>query len=186
MKKNLTLIFSAFLLSMSAYAQTAEQIVDNYEAKAIAGNVEYKFAQTINDDLNQRVYTQRTFQGIPIYNSYSTYIIKDKQVISKTSSENFNISLKNADISPSLNFNDALNKVAQSEGLKFFSDSKIDQNGVYFSKDDSFIICSDGVHNVMTLELLRLLLSEENGKEKIEEYLGEHAVDNFSLININA
>jgi protein phosphatase len=55
-----------------------------------------------------------------------------------------------------------------------------------FSKDDSFIICSDGVHNVMTLELLRLLLSEENGKEKIEEYLGEHAVDNFSLININA
>ncbi|WP_295676999.1 T9SS-dependent M36 family metallopeptidase [uncultured Empedobacter sp.] len=137
MKKNLTLIFSAFLLSMSAYAQTAEQIVDNYEAKAIAGNVEYKFAQTINDDLNQRVYTQRTFQGIPIYNSYSTYIIKDKQVISKTSSENFNISLKNADISPSLNFNEALNKVAQSEGLKAFSDSKIDQNGVYFSKDDS-------------------------------------------------
>lgn len=38
MKKNLTLIFSVFLLSMSAYAQTAEQIVDNYEAKAIAGN----------------------------------------------------------------------------------------------------------------------------------------------------
>lgn len=137
MKKNLTLLFSAFVLSMSAHAQTAEQIVDNYETKATTSNIEYKFAQTINDNATQRVYTQRTFQGIPIYNSYSTYIIKNKQVISKTSSENFNISLKNANISPSLSLNDALNKVAQTEGLKAFSDSDIKQNGVYFSKDDA-------------------------------------------------
>lgn len=52
------------------------------------------------------------------------------------------------------------------------------------SKDDSLIICSDGVHNVMTLEHLRLLLSEENGMEKIEEYLSQHGVDNFSLIYV--
>ncbi|MCA4777526.1 hypothetical protein OBK24_08350 [Empedobacter falsenii] len=44
---------------MAAHAQTAEQIVDNYETKAIAGNVEYKFAQTINDNATQRVYTQK-------------------------------------------------------------------------------------------------------------------------------
>lgn len=59
MKKNLTLLFSAFVLSMAAHAQTAEQIVDNYETKAIAANVEYKFAQTINDNATQRVYTQK-------------------------------------------------------------------------------------------------------------------------------
>ncbi|QNS40322.1 protein serine/threonine phosphatase 2C family protein [Chryseobacterium manosquense] len=53
-----------------------------------------------------------------------------------------------------------------------------------FSKGDSFVICSDGVHNVMTLEHLKLLFSEVNGMEKIEEYLAEYAVDNFSLINI--
>ena len=137
MKKNLTLIFSAFLLSMSAHAQTAEQIIDNYETKAIASNVEYKFTQTINDDTTQRVYTQRTFQGIPIYNSYSTYVIKNQQIISKTSSENFNISLKNAPVSPSLSFDQAINKVAQTEGLKVISDEKITQNGVYISKNDT-------------------------------------------------
>ena len=137
MKKNLTLIFSAFILSMSAHAQTAEQIIDNYETKAIASNVEYKFTQTINDDTTQRVYTQRTFQGIPIYNSYSTYVIKNQQIISKTSSENFNISLKNAPVSPSLSFDQAINKVAQTEGLKVISDEKITQNGVYISKNDT-------------------------------------------------
>ncbi len=52
------------------------------------------------------------------------------------------------------------------------------------SKDDSFIICSDGVHNVMTLEHLRLLLSEENGLEKINVYLSDHARDNFSFIYV--
>ncbi|MEG0188000.1 MAG: T9SS-dependent M36 family metallopeptidase [Algoriella sp.] len=137
MKKNLTLIFSAFILSMSAHAQTAEQIIDNYETKAIASNVEYKFTQTINDDTTQRVYTQRTFQGIPIYNSYSTYVIKNQQIISKTSSENFNISLKNAPVSPSLSFDQAINKVAQTEELKVISDEKITQNGVYISKNDT-------------------------------------------------
>ena len=137
MKKNLTLIFSAFVLSMYAHAQTAEQIVDNYETQAIASNVEYKFAQTIDDDATQRVYTQRTFQGIPIYNSYSTYVIKNKQVISKTSSENFNISLKNVAVSPALSFDQAINKIAQAEGLKVITDTKVNQNGVYISKDDA-------------------------------------------------
>ncbi|SFN13189.1 Por secretion system C-terminal sorting domain-containing protein [Algoriella xinjiangensis] len=137
MKKNLTLIFSAFVLSMYAHAQTAEQIVDNYETQAIASNVEYKFAQTIDDDATQRVYTQRTFQGIPIYNSYSTYVIKNKQVISKTASENFNISLKNAAVSPALSFDQVINKIAQAEGLKVIADTKVNQNGVYISKDDA-------------------------------------------------
>lgn len=137
MKKNLTLLFSAFVLSMAAHAQTAEQIVDNYETKAIAGNVEYKFAQTINDNATQRVYTQRTYQGIPIYNSYSTYIIKENQVISKTSSENFNISLNNANISPALSVDDALNKAAQFEGLKVLSNTNSTQEGIYFYNEES-------------------------------------------------
>ncbi|MGV0833887.1 T9SS-dependent M36 family metallopeptidase [Empedobacter brevis] len=137
MKKNFTLIFSAFILSMTVHAQTAEQIVDNYETKAIASNIEYKFAQTIHDNQTQRVYTQRTFQGIPIYNSYATYIIKDNQVVSKTSSDNFYISLKRANITPSLSFNQAINMIAQSEGLNIISDTKINQKGIYVSNEDT-------------------------------------------------
>ncbi|WP_314243573.1 T9SS-dependent M36 family metallopeptidase [Empedobacter tilapiae] len=136
MKKNLTLIFSAFLLSMTAHAQTAEQIVDNYETRAVASNVEYKFAQTIDDNQTQRVYTQRTYQGIPIYNSYSTYIIKNNQVVSKASSDNFNISLKRANTTPSLSFNQALNVISQNEGLNIISDTKITKKGIYLSNDD--------------------------------------------------
>ena len=80
---------------------------------------------------------KRTYQGIPIYNSYSTYIIKENQVISKTSSENFNISLNNANISPALSMDDALNKAAQFEGLKVLSNTNSTQEGIYFSTEES-------------------------------------------------
>lgn len=80
---------------------------------------------------------KRTYQGIPIYNSYSTYIIKENQVISKTSSENFNISLNNANISPALSVDDALNKAAQFEGLKVLSNTNSTQEGIYFYNEES-------------------------------------------------
>ncbi|MFV0158457.1 M36 family metallopeptidase [Empedobacter falsenii] len=80
---------------------------------------------------------KRTYQGIPIYNSYSTYIIKENQVISKTSSENFNISLNNANISPALSMDDALNKAAQFEGLKVLSNTNSTQEGIYFYNEES-------------------------------------------------
>lgn len=54
-----------------------------------------------------------------------------------------------------------------------------------FSNNSSFIICSDGVHNTMTAEHLSLLLHNKKGLGDIENYLKEHAVDNFSLILMN-
>lgn len=51
--------------------------------------------------------------------------------------------------------------------------------------DDSLLICSDGVHNTMTMEHISLYLSQGAAISKIHEYLNIHAKDNFSLININ-
>ena len=53
------------------------------------------------------------------------------------------------------------------------------------SGQDSFIICSDGVHNSMTIEHMSLLLSNAADTSGIEDYLNTHAKDNFSLVIIN-
>ena len=139
MKKNFTLIFSAFLLSMTAQAQNAEQLINNYQAQRTGNNVEYKFVQTINDekDQTQRVFTQRTFQGIPVYNSYTTYLVKNNQVVSSFASENYNSDFKTANVTPTLNLNQALNNVAQLEGLKLITDEASKDYGVHFSKEET-------------------------------------------------
>ncbi|HAY3534794.1 TPA: serine/threonine-protein phosphatase [Elizabethkingia anophelis] len=51
--------------------------------------------------------------------------------------------------------------------------------------NSSFIICSDGVHNTMTAEHLLLLFSVRNGLSDVENYLKEHAKDNYSLVFLN-
>ena len=139
MKKNFTLIFSAFLLSMTAQAQNAEQLVDNFQLQRSGNNVEYKFVQTINDekDQTQRVFTQRTFQGIPVYNSYTTYLIKNNQVVSALASEGFNANFRTADVSPTVNLNQALNNIAQSEGLKLITEESSQDYGVHFTKEET-------------------------------------------------
>lgn len=139
MKKNFTLIFSAFLLSMTAQAQNAEQLIDNYQLQRSGNNVEYKFVQTINDekDQTQRVFTQRTFQGIPVYNSYTTYLVKNNQVVSALASENFNSQLKSAAVTPTLTSQQVLQNIAQSEGLKLITNESSDEFGVHFTKDDT-------------------------------------------------
>ncbi|MBO6213523.1 M36 family metallopeptidase, partial [Algoriella sp.] len=139
MKKNFTLIFSAFLLSMTAQAQNAEQLINNYQAQRTGNNVEYKFVQTINDenDQTQRVFTQRTFQGIPVYNSYTTYLVKNNQVVSSFASENYNSDFKTVNVTPTLNLNQALNNVAQLEGLKLITDEASKDYGVHFSKEET-------------------------------------------------
>ncbi|MGV0833580.1 T9SS-dependent M36 family metallopeptidase [Empedobacter brevis] len=138
MKKNFTLIFSAFLLSMTVQAQNAEQLIDNYQLQRAGNNVEYKFVQTINDekDQTQRVFTQRTFQGIPIYNSYTTYLIKNNQVVSALASENYHSNFKTADVTPVLNLNQVLNNIAQSEGQKLITNETSQDHGVHFTKEE--------------------------------------------------
>ncbi|WP_314243726.1 M36 family metallopeptidase [Empedobacter tilapiae] len=139
MKKNFTLIFSAFLLSMTAQAQNAEHLIDNYQLQRSGNNVEYKFVQTINDekDQTQRVFTQRTFQGIPVYNSYTTYLIKNNQVVSALASDGFNSNFKTADVTPTLNLNQALNNIAHSEGLKLITEESSQDYGVHFTKEET-------------------------------------------------
>ena len=53
------------------------------------------------------------------------------------------------------------------------------------SEKDSFVLCSDGVHNTLTVDHLRLLLSENDNLTQIQEYLKIHAEDNYSLILVN-
>lgn len=53
------------------------------------------------------------------------------------------------------------------------------------SEKDSFVLCSDGVHNTLTVDHLRLLLSENDNLTQIQEYLKIHADDNYSLILVN-
>lgn len=52
------------------------------------------------------------------------------------------------------------------------------------SAQDSIIICSDGVHNTMTIEHLILHLAPDDGSKTMEDYLKIHANDNYSLIFI--
>lgn len=52
------------------------------------------------------------------------------------------------------------------------------------SEKDSFVLCSDGVHNTFTVDHLRLLLSENDNLKQIKEYLKIHAEDNYSLIYV--
>lgn len=50
------------------------------------------------------------------------------------------------------------------------------------SAQDSLIICSDGVHNTMSIEHIQLLLGSPESISEIQDYLNIHAKDNFSLV----
>lgn len=52
------------------------------------------------------------------------------------------------------------------------------------SAQDSIIICSDGVHNTMTIQHIQTLLENPGHTSEINNYLNIHAKDNFSLIMI--
>lgn len=52
------------------------------------------------------------------------------------------------------------------------------------SDQDSLILCSDGVHNTMTIQHIQTLLTNPGHTSEIHEYLNIHAKDNYSLITI--
>lgn len=52
------------------------------------------------------------------------------------------------------------------------------------SAQDSIIICSDGVHNTITIQHIQTLLENPGHTSEINNYLNIHAKDNFSLIMI--
>lgn len=53
-----------------------------------------------------------------------------------------------------------------------------------FSKDDLFIICSDGLHNLISIKQLLVFINQKNGLQKLERQFLEGAQDNYSIITI--
>ncbi len=64
------------------------------------------------------------------------------------------------------------------------SESSIGYQSIRFSEDDIFIICSDGVHNTISVEHLFVFIKEEGGLEKLKGKYLEESSDNYSLITI--
>ena len=62
------------------------------------------------------------------------------------------------------------------------SEPKIGYYSVQFSEDDLFIICSDGVHNTVSVGQILVYMSQENGLQKLKSQFLEEAQDNYSII----
>lgn len=62
------------------------------------------------------------------------------------------------------------------------SESSIGYQSVQFSEEDTFIICSDGVHNMMSIEQVLVYSSQENGLQELECQFLSEAQDNYSVI----
>ncbi len=62
------------------------------------------------------------------------------------------------------------------------SESSIGYQLIQFSEDDSFIICSDGVHNTVSVEQLLMEINQENGLQQLESQFLKGAQDNYSII----
>lgn len=64
------------------------------------------------------------------------------------------------------------------------SESSIGYQSIQFSEDDSFIICSDGVHNIISIEQILVYGSQENGLQELKSQFLKGAQDNYSLVTI--
>lgn len=62
------------------------------------------------------------------------------------------------------------------------SESKISYQLLPFSEDYRFIICSDGVHNTVSVEQILVYINQENGLQKLESQFLKEAQDNYSVI----
>ena len=64
------------------------------------------------------------------------------------------------------------------------SESNIGYHSTVFSQDDLFIICSDGVHNTISIEQIILFLNQKNGVQELESKFLKNTQDNYSIITI--
>lgn len=64
------------------------------------------------------------------------------------------------------------------------SEPSIDYQSKTFSKDDLFIICSDGLHNLISIEQLLVFIHQKNGLQELEHQFLMEAQDNYSIITI--
>lgn len=64
------------------------------------------------------------------------------------------------------------------------SESSIGYQSIQFSEDDSFIICSDGVHNTVSVEQILEYIKKRNGLQELKSQFLKEAQDNYSIITI--
>lgn len=64
------------------------------------------------------------------------------------------------------------------------SESSIGYQSIQFSEEDSFIICSDGVHNTVSVEQILMYINQENGLQQLESQFLKDAQDNYSIIAV--
>ena len=137
MKKNFTLVLSAFILSCTTYAQDFNSIIGSHITKTTQNTTDFKITQNVfnNKTSGNQIHIQRTYQGIPIYSAYATYLVKNNQVQWATKSESFDFKLDKIEATPQITFEQAAQNFAQSVGLNLFSSRSIDltstQKGVY-------------------------------------------------------
>ncbi|WP_026726991.1 PP2C family protein-serine/threonine phosphatase [Flavobacterium denitrificans] len=62
------------------------------------------------------------------------------------------------------------------------SESSIGYQSIQFLEGDIFIICSDGVHNIISIEQILVLGIQENGLQELERRFIKEAQDNYSII----
>lgn len=64
------------------------------------------------------------------------------------------------------------------------SEPSIGYQSKTFSDDDLFIICSDGLHNLISIEQLLVFINQKNGLQELERQILKEAQDNYSIITI--
>lgn len=62
------------------------------------------------------------------------------------------------------------------------SESSIGYQSIQCLEGDLFIICSDGVHNIISIEQILVLGIQENGLQELERRFIKEAQDNYSII----
>ena len=142
MKKNFTLLVAAFFLSCNAFAQDFNQMVGDHLSKTNTQISEFEIVQNNFSNLTQanQLHVQRLHQGLPVFSTYANYVIKNNRIVWATNSENFDANLDHININPSLSFENALSKFAQSEGKNLitasYNDLNTTQEGVYYFRED--------------------------------------------------
>ncbi|QTV05855.1 T9SS-dependent M36 family metallopeptidase [Faecalibacter bovis] len=143
MKKNFTLVLSAFILSCTANAQDYNAIIGSHLTKTTQNTTDFQITQNVfNEKTNgNQLHIQRVYQGIPIYTAYATYLVKNNQVQWAAQSEIFDANLGSIETTPQLSFEQAAQKLAQTEGLNLYQAKSTDTNttkqGIYTFTDQA-------------------------------------------------
>lgn len=112
------------------------------------------------------------------------YQLNNNKVVFQTKSHTLvNSLLKSESIIEEKSLEKYKHIVTRSISGKPFKD-KIGYHNVRFSKDDLFIICSDGAHNEVSVEQILFFINEKDDLKKLEKKYLEESSDNYSIITV--